>query len=352
VGERQARSPALIPFYWLFWSTKQLSHGRFKAIFSSLSLDIFLSLHKSHSMRLFLMIALSLFVLGQQPTEQNRVTNTKAHTRKGKKEQKPTVSVARVSPQKSTPESSKESTADSNQPDDRIYPVKVVSQPSPADTRWFKFYVVVAAIGTAVNAVIMFLIFWQNKNTEKAADAAKKSADALINGERAWIVFDWIKPEDDFYTELSTSGVLGKPFEISISFTNWGKTPAWLEEMTFRFIKKPYGTFKWSLDDLPEQTVPLYLKSVAPQKSYERACVRLESGMLKGEDIEEIKHRKGIIYLYGFIRYRDIHYDGPKSLRETRFSYSYFVFPAEDMIRFSKSGEWQPAGPQEANSYT
>jgi hypothetical protein len=175
----------------------------------------------------------------------------------------------------------------------------------------------------------------QMKIARDAADAARTSADAVLNSERAWVTvkpYHWSpelratwQPGDD----PVPSGEM--PAEVplfSAQLCNSGKTPAQIDEVAVRYLY-----VKQSLSVLPE--VPEH-GIFSPQNGYLLVPndndfvvqVRLrhfddpEQCLLKRAEIDALRgsgDRRNFLYAFGLVRYRDAY--GKK--RETGFGYVY-----------------------------
>jgi len=101
----------------------------------------------------------------------------------------------------------------------------------------------------------------QARATETAADAATKSAEALINSERAWVMAElvpicvkfgdwWHRPAGSSWAPLSQEEVLkGDHLKYKLKFTNMGRTPAHI--LSFQI---GYSCLLEDVTDLPEGT--------------------------------------------------------------------------------------------------
>jgi hypothetical protein len=100
----------------------------------------------------------------------------------------------------------------------------------------------------------------QARATETAANAATKSAEALINSERAWIIAElipqavrasnnqWFRVLGDTHVQMSTEEVLaGHHLRYKLKLTNMGRTPAQIFYFTIR-----YSCLGEGVRDLPE----------------------------------------------------------------------------------------------------
>jgi hypothetical protein len=99
----------------------------------------------------------------------------------------------------------------------------------------------------------------QARSTETAANAAAKSAEALINSERAWVIAElvtqavrasdnsWWRMVGDTGVAMSTEEVLaGHHLRYRLKLTNMGRTPAQIYWLTIR-----YSCLKQGETDLP-----------------------------------------------------------------------------------------------------
>jgi len=100
----------------------------------------------------------------------------------------------------------------------------------------------------------------QARATEMAANAATKSAEALINSERAWIIPElipqavragnnqWFRVLGDTHAQMSTAEVLaGHHLRYKLKLTNMGRTPAQIFYFTIC-----YSCLGKGVTDLPE----------------------------------------------------------------------------------------------------
>jgi len=99
----------------------------------------------------------------------------------------------------------------------------------------------------------------QARATEVAANAANKSAEALINSERAWIIAElvpqavrangqWFRVFGDTRVLMSANDILhGHHLKYKVKLTNMGRTPAQIFYFTIR-----YSCLGKGVTDLPE----------------------------------------------------------------------------------------------------
>jgi hypothetical protein len=235
------------------------------------------------------------------------------------------------------------------EPTGRVYKVDVITPVAkPADTPLFPVYLWITGIGVFVNFLIWIAIFRQTKlnriaarAAKESADAAKTSADFIVNTERAWVLPIISRPTGDYAVkehEINQFGERLSPLEIKFDFKNFGKTPAVITTWRILFVAiKEIG-------DLPPQ--PDYGIPAPPQNSImlpqeesftDKQRIRILPNDPSGESAM-------ILYAYGFIRYLDIFGQS----RETRFGYASDAGKPKDIL-------WRTpeiAGPPEYNKHT
>lgn len=156
----------------------------------------------------------------------------------------------------------------------------------------------------------------------KAAQAAKLSAEAVIAGERAWLLMKDIggpsNPQKEYYA-------------CPIWFKNFGKTPARLVAVKIVLHVMIDGQIP---SDMPNPGV--IVPAMIPQDTDMPYLAR--SNISTAFDIQD---RRYSLWLCGVVRYEDIFRQKP--VHETRFCYIY-----ED--RSDGAGvSWHMAGPPEYN---
>jgi hypothetical protein len=80
--------------------------------------------------------------------------------------------------------------------------------------------VIIAAVGTKAALDSLEQVRKQAQSTEKAANAARDSADAVMRGERAWLLIDSVDADQDFASQ-------GTP-RFTYHVGNHGKTPGFI----------------------------------------------------------------------------------------------------------------------------
>lgn len=125
--------------------------------------------------------------------------------------------------------------------------------------------------------------------TKKSADAAKKSADALPTIERAYIFVDACTPEH----------VEANMFEVAVSFSNFGKTPA--------ILTKVHGAFVWGERypiKFPEIKLPFPEGSVV-MKPNSSELIKV-SAYVPADILGKIERKEIRSICCGLIEYHDI----------------------------------------------
>jgi hypothetical protein len=185
-----------------------------------------------------------------------------------------------------------------------------------------------------VGLLQVWLLFGTLKVTKTAADAAKASADAVVNGERAWLLMDshgpiLQRPQDGFY-------------QSPVTLKNFGKTPAKVIAINIAIQiessrESPSDTTVY--DGETHAVVPDMIPQGIPMPYM--AC---SDAPVSPEQVDQIRDEKRFLWLCGSVRYEDIFRQDP--IHETRFCYL-----RED--RHDGMGMfWYEAGPPEYNHAT
>lgn len=158
-------------------------------------------------------------------------------------------------------------------------------------------------------------IIWQTVQTKKAAEAALLNAQAVIDSERAWMIANIDKPIiplDGLYM------FAGLP-----KLVNKGKTPAFVFEIGNNVTILPAG------EQLPQEPKSYRSKNVihyegrgiavAPEGAIGKYVMSNEP-----EDPTPILREERIIWVYGYIKYRDVFFDKE---RETRYCFRLIPCP-------------------------
>ncbi len=178
--------------------------------------------------------------------------------------------------------------------------------------RWYLGATVIGVVGAFIG--IMILIY-QAVLTRRSAEAARLSAEALMDSERAWILVDVTgengRPSLIFGESLSFDV---KTWNVTIHLIckNEGRTPAWILERRIGILpvtpvpdKPPLGEAKVI------ETEPVTLLAGGP--SFD-TCETVESDKPIGLENGRV--------IYGAVKYRDIY----GRVRETTFGYRVSAF--------------------------
>jgi len=121
---------------------------------------------------------------------------------------------------------------------------KATQNPLPPDNSywWFSFFLTIfTGLLVVVGGIQCYIIFNTLKETQKAANAAKESADALPTMERAYL-FSKVEPSREIKI-IHEGFEYDKGLEALLFVKNYGKTPAIIKEIGF------YG---YKFDSLPD----------------------------------------------------------------------------------------------------
>jgi hypothetical protein len=153
--------------------------------------------------------------------------------------------------------------------------------------------------------------------TETAANAATKSAEALVNSERAWIIAELIPQavrasDKQWYRSLGAARVhmsveeilAGNHLRYTLKFTNMGRTPAQIFGFTIR-----YSCLGEDVRDLPENAGG----TQASYRSFEHLLGGngqaieigeiVDVGQYMHEDVDAIKSLKKTAVIHGSVKY-------------------------------------------------
>lgn len=198
--------------------------------------------------------------------------------------------------------------------------------------------------------------------TKIAADASMKSAQALMDGERAWLLVEKMGIADDpISAAIHASGsgpVVIKDVWLDIpgatfAVRNYGSTPGIITFIEARVelgasrdeppnpeqVFVP-GTFSVAAvaSMLAKKKANLIEEHIVPQKGERIELARLSSVFhLMPEQLTRIKNDADFLWAYGVVRYQDV-YDRQ---HETRFCYRYIVPPEEPLCHFCLRGPEQ-----------
>jgi hypothetical protein len=169
----------------------------------------------------------------------------------------------------------------------------------------------IVAIGVAI--CTLRTIDRQTKATENAANAAKASADGLINSERAWVLIE-IGQKPDFRPDPNEAQILW----ISPTIKNYGKTPARIRKIVARAQLVPDGQ---ALPPQPEypigQSAILSVDVVLPPN----VPIQPTASPVSRQEFIQVQQGNIFLYVHGFVDYLD--FSGTK--RHSGFCYFYYV---------------------------
>jgi hypothetical protein len=177
------------------------------------------------------------------------------------------------------------------------------------------------------------------------ANIAKEHADAVTRSERAWLLIREDKIRDP---HLATPEVSAKQFAHCIfALKNSGKTPALVVSEKYEM----QVSNNWDPPPQPERIYGLAIDParspyVIPQDETVGRQAPLISGFITQDQLALINEKKNLLWLCGFIRYRDVFDSGKAELHETRFCYVW------ETRTTAPVPYWHAAGPDEYNTQT
>lgn len=187
----------------------------------------------------------------------------------------------------------------------------------------------------------------QTDATVIAANAAKDSADALINSERAWILLDRILPAHANLDRLIPQGNF--PLHMKVSFKNYGRTPAWIVGHGFSFTLedksfRPPDRYTGPIENTFGAPVP-----PEPQENWEPIPIGLtmRPEKLSKEELQAVIAGEMVLILQGVVIYRDTFSDYIKKLPETSICLRLILRPGDGQ----RPTHWLYYSP-EANRHT
>jgi hypothetical protein len=212
-----------------------------------------------------------------------------------------------------------------------IFPTSILAQPNynPKEDTLYRTYLLATVIGVVGGLFGIGFIIWQTVLLRRAADAAKASADALINSERAWLMVD-LQWEGGGRSKLvnTSSLIQGTLVEktaacVDSIILNNGRSPAWIIE------KRINMAISENIPPEPElQLVPVSDPILEPIATSGKSTWHAEPGCKGKPDVGKIT------IIFGMIKYRDIF----NKTRETRFGY--MVSPGRDLERIPSYPEY------------
>ncbi len=191
----------------------------------------------------------------------------------------------------------------------------------------------------------------QAESARIAAEATEKSAQALMNGDRAWLLVDDVQLPPEGLTFLDAELVAGhsppQRTYFTIRFRNFGKTPAVIYGKEMRFSisdssHEPPRTDIYGAYRLSEyrHIVPQDMSggSATPGPHFWIEVAFLEpTYWLNHQQFTDVNNMAAFLWAYGVVKYLDVYGRD----HETRFCYRYDVPPIvpEDYSHFCLAGE-------------
>jgi hypothetical protein len=212
-----------------------------------------------------------------------------------------------------------------------------------APPTWSNWALAAIAVGGILVAWwTLGIIKRQTKATEIAANAAKESTDALISGDRAWILVEKIGREYLVPVEVQTERQSYCFFYLGNSGKTAGRVIAWKAELHISDrMDRPTDV---SAFDCSGETFNSYM--MPPGEPYiQIAILKGGGGFITQQQLDEITKQKiKYLWLCGIVKYEDVF--RPELIHETWLCYLY------DTIRNRPEPRFSPAGPPEYNKQT
>jgi hypothetical protein len=95
----------------------------------------------------------------------------------------------------------------------------------------YRFYLLFTVIGVFGGFIGIAALIWQTTVTRRAAEAAKASADSIINSERAWVFLDIALKGRVEHVQQHEPNITR--IQASYRYRNVGRSPAWITELIF-----------------------------------------------------------------------------------------------------------------------
>ena len=266
----------------------------------------------------------------KQGIKENSKATAETNSPAQSEQAKPSKGVAVGRPVSEPPSCAKANTSKAP-PDEGIYKVDVVSEPTSG---WFIASVIIAGLLFLAAGVTLIIIWRQTQ-------AIELQATAMMEADCAMFLIGWDKLIH--INPAAPNGALSHCFQWNCK--NVGKSPAFVQQIASRFI-----VIK-SLDELPLE--PEYPATKELTNEYEPVLAgdmlprRIYSPLETSMSFEEMEaeHRGGrcLLYAFGFVKYLDIY----QRSQETRFGVVYKPAPT-----FNPAVDrWEIAGPSSYNRY-
>ena len=179
-----------------------------------------------------------------------------------------------------------------------------------------------------------------------SADVAKRSADTLVNSERAWVLVSNVLP-----TTIALSTTLATVNTFAFDLENKGRTVARLTGPYRRRFELLTGMEKLadipdygpSAGLVPEHESPIHGRILAPGQLNGLIYEPCVSPAITEKVADGIQKHKLRLYFYASLKY----FDFTDIERELQFCYSFVPAPPET----GYPGNWVLAGPKEYNKH-
>jgi hypothetical protein len=192
----------------------------------------------------------------------------------------------------------------------------------------------------------------QTRATEIAANAAKASADALVNVERAWVVINQVNPPLVLIPQPDPGPLITMWF--AFVFKNCGRTIARITDVRIRFHTVTAIEGLPQIPDYREHARALpkdasFGRIVAPNQDFELATVFESNGGIPTDgQIRAIRKGELVLLVYGCVKYLDF----TNEPRESQFCYLFKVPSGLVWQGIDDKERWETGGPQGYNRYT
>jgi hypothetical protein len=179
---------------------------------------------------------------------------------------------------------------------------------------WATIFGVIGAFIGLVVLICQTVISRTAANAAKiAAEAGLKQSEAIVTGDRAWIVADIGEIPDTFVPNLNALEVL----DVRPLIRNSGRTPGWIKRAFIRYYLIAQGS------TLPPD--PDYQGALSRQKVHvivpPNATIQPLHVPIPLSEFVAIRQGDPILYIYGFVDYIDF----TQQERQTRFCFEYHV---------------------------
>jgi hypothetical protein len=205
---------------------------------------------------------------------------------------------------------------------------------SPVKDKW-DFAYIIATIGIALITLILACI------AGVQARAAKTSAQAIINSERAWVTITSVNWHPEVFFINPNTGACPALNIFNASLKNVGKTPAKIVKISMKYVTLDENGLK-GLAKIPEYAEPGVFGDflLVAQDFITKSEPLKPEAILTQDKAIAVQASKLFLYAYGYVFYKDISgemretrrgflYDFPQGLDNTLYNASYRPWPTE-----------------------